>query len=563
MLKLLRWMALGAGMLACAAFGSAPRVDYALTPIFASGALNSVQVDLTFAGRHDGVTTLQLPSEWGGQQELWRAIADLEVVSGATMGEGADAWHRVLHHRPDAAIHVRYRVIQDRPGDPSAEQGNPYRPLIRPSYFHLIGNAFIVEPGVDERTPAHVSVRGLPRGWTFASDLEHPGLRLANAMESVAVGGDYRIVHGADPHIRVALRGQWSFTDADFTAQVNTIIAGERAFWGDRSRPYLVTVTQIVAPSASSLSIGGTGLGDAFAFFTTPNANAYQIARTLAHEGLHTWIPTGVGGMPQHNEAADYWLSEGFTDFYTGRLLVRENIWTPAEFAADLNEMLQAYAQSSVRTEPNARIVADFWNNQEVGKLPYQRGRLLATYWDGELRARGHNHGLDEVMFEMRRRARSDGAHHAVDLFKSVMAEEGLDVSADIAHYVEAGAPILLDEQAFAPCGALTTHEAPVFSRGFDIGATVANHNIISGVDPTLPAYAAGLRDGMVLVRRDHGAVGDSEQEIAYVVRDGETERTIAYMPQGRGRYTRQQLALDATLAGASLLRCRALLAGA
>ena len=555
-----RWLAALAAFGLCAGFGAPPRVDYVLTPLIENGALTSVQVDLTFRGLHAGETALELPSEWGGQEELWRGIADLQVMSGATMSDGADAWHRALHHRPDAAIHVRYRVIQDSQADPQAEQGNAYRPVIRPSYFHLIGNAFIVHPGVDESTPTHVGVRNLPRGWSYASDLEHPGLILGHTQQSVAVGGDFRIVRGADPRIRVALRGQWSFTDAEFAARVNTIIAGERAFWGDRSTPYLVTVVQLSAPNSNWLSIGGTGLEDAFAFFASPNAGLSQITRTLAHEGIHTWIPAQVGRMPEHDEAADYWFSEGFTDFYTGRLLVREGVWAPADYAVDFNEMLNAYAQSPARAEPNTRVVADFWHIQDVGKLPYQRGRMLAAMWDARLRARGHS--LDEVMHLMRARARSSDHPLAAPLFIAIMNEMGVDVGGDVARYVEQGAPIAMPDDVFAPCGPLTTRTAPVFSRGFDIEATQAHNNVISGVDPSLPAYAAGLRDGMVLVRRDRGAIGDAEQEIAYVVRDGQTQRTITYMPRGHGSYTLQRLVIDADLTGERLVRCRAVLAG-
>jgi len=63
-------------------------------------------------------------------------------------------------------------------------------------------------------------------------------------------------------------------------------------------------------------------------------------------------------------------------------------------------------------------------------------------------------------------------------------------------------------------------------------------------------------------VRRDRGVIGDAEQEIAYVVRDGAAERTVAYMPQGGGAYTMQRLVLDEHLEGDQLARCRAVLAG-
>jgi predicted metalloprotease with PDZ domain len=242
-------------------------------------------------------------------------------------------------------------------------------------------------------------------------------------------------------------------------------------------------------------------------------------------------------------------------------MLVREGVWTPQQYAADLNIMLRDYAQSSVRTEPNTRVVADFWNNQEVQKLPYQRGRMLALVWDGRLRANGHS--FDEVVRAMRARARAATEPlTAAGIFLEAASAAGLDPSAELASNIEAGAPIALPADLLAPCGRIGTREVPNFHRGFDIEATQANNNIIAGVDRTLPAYAAGVRDGMTLIRREAGEIGDSEQEIAYVMRDGETERTFRYMPRGRGSFTLQQLEIDANLEGERLAQCVRVLGG-
>lgn len=548
--------------LACAGFGTPRGVEYTLTPVLRDGALAAVQFDVRFRGEDDGETSLRLPQSWGGQDELWRGIDALRVVSGAEMREGDGPGRRVLTHHPNARIHVRYRIIQDWEGAPNAEQGNAYRPVIQPTYFHLIGDASLVVPDeLGAGIPARIRPRNLPRGWAFASDLEHGGLTIGKLWASVTVGGDFRVLRDVRSGVRVAIRGDWRFQDAVFTAQAAEIVAAQRRFWGDDSTPYLVTVLQLEAPNPGWLSIGGTGLGDAFAFFATPNAEAGAITRTLAHESMHTWIPGLIGGMPREGEASDYWLSEGFTDFYTGRLLVREGVWTPADFAADLNQTLLAYAQSPVRNEPNARVIADFWNDQDVQKLPYQRGRLLAVIWDARLRAAGRS--LDDVVLEMRARARGGDPLKAAQMLPIVASMLGLDVESDLAAFVEAGTPIALPEDVFAPCGRVVTREARQFHRGFDVDATLANNGVISGVDPALPAYAAGMRDGMVLVRRDGGEIGNAEVEIAYVVRDGDQERTLRYMPRGHRTFTLQQLVLDGGLEGERLARCVAVLGGA
>lgn len=562
MLDRLKAALAAAALVFCGAVAPAPdAVEYTLTPVMRAGALQAVEIDVRFRGEADGETAVRLPDSWGGKTELWRSIEGLRVVSGGALRDGEGPAQRILAHRPNARLHLRYRIVQDFEGAPSAEDGNAYRPVVQPSYFHLIGEAaFIYPEDGDASAPLRLRVRNLPRGWRFASDLEHQPTSLERLWSSITVGGDFRIVERREQNVRIAIRGDFAFTDEDFAAQASDIIAAHRRFFGDPATPYLITVIELTTPQPGWRSIGGTGLGDAFAFFATGNAESVLITRILAHEGLHTWIPEELGGLPKDDEAASYWFSEGFTDFYAGRILVREGLWTAQQFAEELNQTLAEYAQSPAREYPNGRILADFWNVLEVRRLPYLRGRLLAIMWDARLRSHGRD--LDDVIFEIRRRAQSGEGLKAAELFQAVMGSFGHDIGADIAAHVDAGARVVLPEDAFAACGRVVTETVPVFDRGFDVEALQASEGVFSGVDPQSNAYAAGLRDGMVFVRRDAGEIGNSQAPITYVVREGETERTITYLPAGRESYARQRLVLADDLDGERLAECRAVIGG-
>ncbi|MEQ1492505.1 MAG: hypothetical protein ABL932_18325, partial [Terricaulis sp.] len=61
---------------------------------------------------------------------------------------------------------------------------------------------------------------------------------------------------------------------------------------------------------------------------------------------------------------------------------------------------------------------------------------------------------------------------------------------------------------------------------------------------------------------RDGGEIGNAEMEIVYIVRDGDTERTIRYMPRGRGTFTTQRLELAQNLEGERLAQCVSAIAG-
>jgi predicted metalloprotease with PDZ domain len=541
-------------------------VQYELRPVVEAGLLVAVDIRMQFQGEPDGETVLQLPGSWGGEDELWRALSDIEV-RGATITGGESPAFLVLRHAPRARIDLRYQVRQEYAGAPDVARDDNYRVIVQPGYFNILGNAAFVVPRDDEGYSARFRIRGLPRGWSFASDLEHRrDLSIEDVLESVSVGGDFEIFSGAGG-FRLAIRGDdWAFDKQALADEIVRIVDSERAFWGDGDEPYLVTMLPLISPDPNWQSLNGTGRSDAFAFFSTPNALAETLTRISAHEAMHTWIPRRIGLMPVEAEASAYWISEGFTDFYTYRLLVRGGFWAPEDFAAAFNEMLTQYANSTARAAPNARIAESFWSDRDVQRLPYQRGMLFALLQDSRLRqASGGANDLDDVVLAMRR-AFGDGSdpQPIVQAFASAMAQNGVAVEGDIARYIESGEFLLLPRDFFSPCGDMETTTAPPFHRGFDVEATLANDNVITGVVVNSPAYNAGMRDGMRLVRREGGEIGNSAAEIAYRVAVDREERTLRYLPQGAGPpVTRQRLVLADHWSEGARAACTNLLAGA
>jgi predicted metalloprotease with PDZ domain len=197
-----------------------------------------------------------------------------------------------------------------------------------------------------------------------------------------------------------------------------------------------------------------------------------------------------------------------------------------------------------VRTEPNSRIKADFWRDGNVEKLPYQRGAMLAAMWDARLRAASDGRvSFDDVMRYQRELAKAEKkATSGADLFVPAAAHFGLDVTADIARYVDRGEPIVLGADTFAPCFRVDTISKPVFDRGYDTESTTRADNVVTGLRPDSPAYAAGLRDGMKLLGRAAGEPGNSAVEYGLRVKDGAGERVIRFMPAGRATVTSQML---------------------
>lgn len=543
--------------LASAAFAARPApLVYTIGPVIEDGGIHAVQVELQFHAGATRETTLELPNQWGGKDRLYEALGDFQVLGAdVALAAGSKPEERVIRHAPHARITIRYRVRHADEGP--LRDGNPYRPIVQSQRLQLLGEAFVVAPADTPMTrPVEVHFREFPKAWAFASDLEHQHLDFESLLQSVTVAGDFRVLSRmvVGMPLRVAIQGTWPFTDAQLADNLAMISRAQHQFWGDDARPYLVTFTQIDGATSG----GGTGLGDAFAMFATADFDTRDTLRALAHEMTHTWIPRRVGqlsGDPQ-SEALDYWFSEGFTDYYASRVLMSSGIWSPLDFANAFNTAAKRYASSPARNAPNSAIGTGFWKDSNLQQLPYDRGMLFATWLDGKLRTSSQGRvSLDAVMLAMHRRfERSPGPMRQA--FLAEVAALGLDIHREFADVIEAGADVVLDADAFAPCGRVRTDELPSFHRGFDADATMRNGMRIAGVDPALPAYSAGMRDGMTLVKRDAGVIGDSGQELAYRVLDQGVERVIRYLPRGHGITRTQLLELKGSLDGAALAQC-------
>jgi predicted metalloprotease with PDZ domain len=552
-------------------------VELQVRPLMQGQAFKGLDVALTFNGAAKGETLIQLPNQWAGQSELYKALRELRA-EGATLSSidaiinasGAPD-KRLLRHKPNARITLHYRVVQDADGPPDDKKGNDYRAIFEPSYFHVLGNTLVIQPdSVKDDTPAHFTLTGLPKGASFASDLQHQSmgrkLMFADLQQSVLVGGDFRVID-AGSGARLAIRGEWPQTDAQWREAFTRVATAQRAYWGARSEPYLVTILPLPNTGGLGSSLtAGTGLGDAFAFFATTNAEMNRIVQTLSHEMMHTWVPARIGGMPEKGEALQYWLSEGMTDWASWRVLARSGVWNAESFAAAFNEQLKGYDASSVKTAPNTIIQEKFWTEHEVQKLPYQRGMLMAMHWDhAVMQATQGERSFDDVLLEMQRMSSSRPGQPGpafVYLKQAMQSVAGLDITPELAQYIDKGEALPLPQNLFAPCGELNDIERAAFHRGFDVDATMANDYFIKGVVADGPAYRAGLRDGMKLVKRAAGEIGNSAVEITYEVKDGEQMRRLSWLPVGTGRVSLRELQINKEMSAAQKQACQKRLGG-
>ncbi len=552
--------------------GSAPRGETVLwraTPVMESGQVIAMDYHLQFAGDAKGETLLRLPNEWGGERELYTSIRDLNV-QGAVVSAGASPDQRVLKHDPGAAITLTYRLQRD--GEPSASVrnkiGNDYRPRIDGDVTFILGHAALIQPDhIPASAPSRFVVSDVAGAPRFVSDLEaaaNKTVPFKDLSESVLIGGDIRLIQ-AGGRQRLAIHGVFeNLNDADFTRAFKQVSKAQRAYWKVGSSPYLVTVLVESGPEGS-FSLGGTGLDDAFALFSTPDMAMDDVLPIVAHEMMHTWIPGAIGAMPDENKATDYWLSEGFTEWATLRSLIQSGAWTIEQYADAFNKSLAAYDLSSYRMASAGEIAVGFWSTPELSKVPYQRGLLIAARLDADIRdATTAKDDLDDVLHAMKRAAeREPDTLASVQLAKAINKVAGLDRQDFLTRSAIKGEPFELPESLFAPCGRIVAKTRALWERGFDFSATAANDWSIQGVTPDSNAYAAGLRNGMKLAQWSEDSNDrDASKPVTALVHEGSSVRSISWVPAAKETRRVRQLELATGMTKPERRACARRLAG-
>ena len=533
-----------------------PPLEYSLAPVFVGGALSGVDVTVRFSMSGAGREYIVTPTEWGGATNLDRNIENLAADLPATLApDPKDAGVRILTAPPWSAVALHYRVEQRWPG--TLTNPDYYKPVFSPDYFYSTGAGFWVYPSGRSHY-VRVSWKAVPPG-NYGTCL---GLNRQSAAATLndaqlqnceLFGGDFRIQTSsvAGHGISTVVRGQWSADDTQILSFVTRIVADERRFWNDYAfSNFFVTVFPTQEQLGSS---GGTSLTNSFAMFFPPGTPfGDDIRHLVAHEQFHTWLPGKLFELMEP-EANEYWFSEGFTDYYSYKVLAATGLLSPSHYAAGLNKRIAAYYLSPYRNLTNAQLAKQFFD-EPVGEIDYRRGELLAYRWNQQLREMNRAKlDLDTVMRSMLHR---NGPLPVVDtagIVKRFAPYLGAQAAADVRRYIARGETLVPPAALFEPCATLGWETRYLFDAGFDFVKS-GRSGALTGVDPNGPAYRAGLRDGQRFTRE--GILrGDVEHPVKVTLTDPPA-RTIVFLPRGKAVAVPQYLlpapaaSFDACMAG-------------
>jgi M61 glycyl aminopeptidase len=437
------------------------------------------EATLSFDGGRRTRTPVRLPAPWAGVDDYATHLRDLRPAARSQrLAEGDEPLLRDVLHQPGERVTLRWRVtspVFDPDSARARTHEDLYRTLLGRDWFQFFGKGVLPRPQpMDDgrRLSWCIVFTGLPPGAVLAGSHgvsrgpRHVVRRrgtLDEATEAVYLGGrlvlQERSVEGRPVVTATPARAAkaFGFTPERFADAVAQVIGAHRRFWGEFDVPHLIVVLQ---PNHQPVRRGGgTAVRQAFVMHASPDFSVPgpTFDFLVGHEHLHTWIPGRFGPMQRDDagpEILRYWFSEGFTNFYTHRLLVNAGLWSLEDHARRLSEVAQRYLASPVRAAPNAQVAAEFFDRREVMDLPYQRGEFLALRWHAMLRAIGHP-GLDAVMKSLLQPAAAAGPRTALATDRLLAALRPLlgdRVDDDVERWVRLGEPFPVDDRLAGPC---------------------------------------------------------------------------------------------------------------
>jgi len=538
------------------------KLTYVVEPVL-RGDSYRFSVSLTFQGDSSGKSRLLLPLGWSHGVDLYRAIRNLQPSSEDVKIEDTKEPHvKVVHHQPNQRVSLTYEVVSQPPGT-QLTIAVYHNPVLRPTYFYVIGQALWVYPDVPETTPLRVTLhwKNIPDGWALINSFGagEPRQKVNTTLEKFRKGtflaGDYRvkrIVMDGHP-VYVVTRGRWAGgVEEKFNSLLQKLLQVMRDFWNSYNSPhYLVAFLPLDGHEGVT---GGEARTNSISnyLFNDLNDLTMQNKYIIAHELFHLWNPQRLGAY--ENDRL-YWFGEGCTDYYAHLLLLRAGLISLDEYVAAHNSWIEAYYTSPVRSLTVDEMVQKRQTNHDAEQLFYKRGYLLANHLDFTIRSKTNGkHSLDDVMRSLLRSSKPGSIKlsekRIADALRPYLQEQG---ASDIEKYMGRGELVPADN-SFGACATVEDIEYRSFDLGFDFEKS-SKTRVVSGVAPDSNAHKAGLRDGQKLVT--WGFMLDKPKRQAKItIVEGGTQKVLQYYPASTEAIRLPQFKLKQGLSDEERARC-------
>lgn len=518
----------------------AQTIHYQIRPIPAVDRTD-LEISLNYQATVKESISFNLPIDCYGFPKLSRFVTSFHGESGTIVKNGKDEGERIIEPDSKGEIHLKYVLSFD----PQKMSGATYSPNTSQDYFHIAGCQWMLRFGSPiEKKPYIIEMVDAPENWKLYSSLSANPTKFEgtdsfqNLMISAIGGGKQGFsqffVRGKP--VSVFVRGKFDIPQPEILAAVRKIVALQRERFNEFDQPFYNIV---ILPKENN--VAGTRIENLFVSFFKADVTRNQLHVLLSHEMLHNWLTSEIIKPPKGELGLKYqWFYEGFTDYFSRRILFDAGLLSKQMFAELINRDIINIADNPHKATTyqdlvNATETGKF--NQSFNKLSYYRGALIALNWDTKIRQMNKTKSLGNLIEEVYQVAKKTaGSIEEGEFFELVQKNYGIDAKIDFERYILRGEPILVEPNALGNSYKLRESSVLLFDPGFLLNESRQADKVL-GVKSNSAAHRAGLRDGMEIVNIENynrfGNAWDSKKPLVVTVKESGNERKISFLPQG------------------------------
>lgn len=419
----------------------------------------ALDVVLGFDAGNRTSTRLRLPSGWAALREPQAAAARLQPVD-------ADPQLRQVQHSAQARVMLQWQLL------PLGDGADTPGLRLAPAWSAFTGAAVLPWPEEAGAQPQPACLRvesaepvrwisGLGRAEGSSARWSWPAATADQVQQALYAGGalQWRDADAAGQTVTavVPAGAALGFDAATLAERTARLQAALRRDWRDDDRSPII-VLALPGAQAAGLTLNRAMALQAPPDLMVPSATSDELLAGLL---LRRWMPDRFGPL-SHIGRGDgplrAWFTEGFADYLAHRLLLREGLWTPEDYAATLNRKISRYLAQPALASDNLSLATGRAGAQALAELPAARGEWLALQWNAALREAGRP-GLEAKLQSLMlpaAQARREGplstplaTHRLIAALRRDLGDVPLR---QLAHHIEDGAPFSFQDGALGPC---------------------------------------------------------------------------------------------------------------
>ncbi len=407
----------------------------------------SIQVKLLFRGAAAGKTIIRFPKR------------ETELISAMEIGSQETRWSetRALLHPSLGVVQLNYVLKL-----PSSRGSGAAQDL------------FVLPESTDAKTyQVHIVREGeLKMDWILPLQAEGAQISLDQLRTALVIwGSSLTQIETVIGHQQVrfyfsdSVSPQASVLDSKWIELMRRLMLQTDEFWsrfGPKEFPIdtLVFLYQPLPSSEARVS-------------RSEKTWVFETAREMVTRAEQkTWIEAELfkaweGGRFSYRQPIELsaWFKDGLAAYYGRLLSFRSGAISAAEFVSGYNQLSSRISKSPFKAAANEIIARDYDQNSELRTLAIDRGDLLLSHWNAQIRrqSRGKN-SLDDFLEALF--AHLNQSHSPVctwSLEESSRAFIPFGILTEIRTVIDQGKGLPIRADLLGPCATLQTSSPPVF----------------------------------------------------------------------------------------------------